>query len=354
MTGGVTQYSAEGPRKPNEWPVYGGDAGGLKYSPLTSIDRSNVARLSVAWTWKTGEQPIATTATTLAARPGQFQVTPLAIGDTLYLSTPFNRVDRSRCVERSRALVVRSESVRDGAAVERNRIRPPRRRHLERRKGTPDSHRKPVAVDRARREDRNAHSVIRHQRRGRSHGEHSLERRSAALHEHVAACRVREPRDRRQRRWGPAGVQARPTGRRAGVRRSNRAARVAIQSHSAARRVRPRDVGGQLVGADGPHERVGAVHGGRWARARVLAIRHTEQRLVRRRAEGGQPVRGKRGLPRRANGPTRVALSDHPPWCVGLRPAIAARARDHSTGQSPARRRGDGGEAGDGCSCSIA
>src|SRR5688572_19969233 len=36
------QLSAEGPRKPNEWPVYGGDAGGLKYSPLTSIDRSNV------------------------------------------------------------------------------------------------------------------------------------------------------------------------------------------------------------------------------------------------------------------------------------------------------------------------
>ena len=27
--GSVTQYSAEGPRKRNEWPVYGGDAGGL-------------------------------------------------------------------------------------------------------------------------------------------------------------------------------------------------------------------------------------------------------------------------------------------------------------------------------------
>ena len=84
--------SAEGPMKPNEWPVYGGDAGGLKYSPLTSIDRSNVSKLAVAWTWKTGEQPIAASGTTLAARPGQFQVTPLAIGDTLYLSTPFNRV----------------------------------------------------------------------------------------------------------------------------------------------------------------------------------------------------------------------------------------------------------------------
>src|SRR5690349_8570368 len=83
---------AEGPRKPNEWPVYGGDAGGLKYSALTTIDRSNVGRLTVAWTWKTGEQPIPGSGATLAARPGQFQATPLEIGDTLFLSTPFNRV----------------------------------------------------------------------------------------------------------------------------------------------------------------------------------------------------------------------------------------------------------------------
>lgn len=85
-------FSAEGERKPNEWPVYGGDAGGLKYSALSTIDRSNVARLSVAWTWKTNEQAIPETDSTRAARPGQFQATPLAIGDTLYFTTPFNRV----------------------------------------------------------------------------------------------------------------------------------------------------------------------------------------------------------------------------------------------------------------------
>jgi quinoprotein glucose dehydrogenase len=89
---GPVMYSAEGVRKPNEWPVYGGDAGGLKYSPLTTIDRSNVARLAVAWTWKAGEQAIPRTDSTIAARPGQFQVTPLAIGDTLFFSTPYNRV----------------------------------------------------------------------------------------------------------------------------------------------------------------------------------------------------------------------------------------------------------------------
>jgi quinoprotein glucose dehydrogenase len=72
--------------------VYGGDAGGLKYSPLATIDRSNVAQLKVAWTWKTGEQAITPPGASVPARPGQFQVTPLAIGDTLFLSTPFNRV----------------------------------------------------------------------------------------------------------------------------------------------------------------------------------------------------------------------------------------------------------------------
>ncbi|MFP5354747.1 MAG: hypothetical protein ACLGIK_06265, partial [Gemmatimonadota bacterium] len=38
-----------------EWPAYGGDAGGSRFSPLSQIDRSNVAMLQVAWTFNTGE-----------------------------------------------------------------------------------------------------------------------------------------------------------------------------------------------------------------------------------------------------------------------------------------------------------
>lgn len=75
-----------------DWPVYGGDHGATKYSPLAQIDRANVSRLEVAWRWRVGEAPIPQTDSTLAARPGTFQVTPLMIGDTLYFSTPFNRV----------------------------------------------------------------------------------------------------------------------------------------------------------------------------------------------------------------------------------------------------------------------
>ena len=71
-----------------EWPYYGGDQGGSKYSPLTDINRSNVSRLTVGWEWKTGEKALERFGT----RPGVFEATPLMIDDTLYFTTPYNRV----------------------------------------------------------------------------------------------------------------------------------------------------------------------------------------------------------------------------------------------------------------------
>ncbi len=71
-----------------EWPAFGGDLAASKYSPLADINRSNVANLAKAWEWSTGETPNDNPRT----RPGNFQATPLMIGDTLFLSTPYNRV----------------------------------------------------------------------------------------------------------------------------------------------------------------------------------------------------------------------------------------------------------------------
>lgn len=71
-----------------DWPHYGGDSGETHYSPLDQINRANVANLKQIWEWKTGEEPLAEYKTT----PGMFEVTPLKIGNTLYLSTPYNRV----------------------------------------------------------------------------------------------------------------------------------------------------------------------------------------------------------------------------------------------------------------------
>jgi quinoprotein glucose dehydrogenase len=71
-----------------EWPVYGRDAGGTRFSPLTQITPDNVARLEVAWTFHTEE---------LGLRPRRgaepsLEVTPLVVDGTMYISTPLGRV----------------------------------------------------------------------------------------------------------------------------------------------------------------------------------------------------------------------------------------------------------------------
>ena len=38
-----------------EWPTYGGDLGGTKYSPLDQIDRDNFDRLKIVWRWRSAD-----------------------------------------------------------------------------------------------------------------------------------------------------------------------------------------------------------------------------------------------------------------------------------------------------------
>jgi quinoprotein glucose dehydrogenase len=71
-----------------EWPFYGGDQAGTKYSPLTDINPDTVSKLHVVWEWKTGEVPL----DQFGTRPGMFEATPLMIDNVLYFSTPYHRV----------------------------------------------------------------------------------------------------------------------------------------------------------------------------------------------------------------------------------------------------------------------
>lgn len=75
-------------REVDEWPYYGHDPGGMRYSPLTQINRDNVSKLKVAWIFHTGE---VSDGTADRKRSG-FETTPLLVDGTLYLTTPFNRV----------------------------------------------------------------------------------------------------------------------------------------------------------------------------------------------------------------------------------------------------------------------
>ncbi|HUB09530.1 MAG TPA: pyrroloquinoline quinone-dependent dehydrogenase [Myxococcales bacterium] len=73
---------------PGDWPSYGRDPGGTRFSPLDDIDRGNVARLKMAWTFHTGDVS--------SGRRGHkrsgFESTPIVVDGTLYVTTPFNRI----------------------------------------------------------------------------------------------------------------------------------------------------------------------------------------------------------------------------------------------------------------------
>jgi quinoprotein glucose dehydrogenase len=72
----------------SEWPAYGRDPGGSRYSPLTQINRDNVKNLKVAWSYRTGAADVKGR----SAHNAAFEATPIFVDGTLYLSTPFNRV----------------------------------------------------------------------------------------------------------------------------------------------------------------------------------------------------------------------------------------------------------------------
>ena len=71
-----------------DWPFYGGDAGGTRYSTLREINRSNVAQLKVAWEYHTGDVSDGSDGRPKSA----FETTPVVANGTMYLTTPFNRV----------------------------------------------------------------------------------------------------------------------------------------------------------------------------------------------------------------------------------------------------------------------
>lgn len=70
------------------WPNYGNDPGGMRYSSATQIDRTNVAKLHLAWTYRTGALDQKTNLVHKAA----FEATPILVGHRLFLSTPYNHV----------------------------------------------------------------------------------------------------------------------------------------------------------------------------------------------------------------------------------------------------------------------
>ena len=71
-----------------DWPAYGRDVYGSRYSPLDEINRTNVADLKEVWRYDTGE---ASPNFKTRERP-TFEATPILVEGTLFFSTPLGRV----------------------------------------------------------------------------------------------------------------------------------------------------------------------------------------------------------------------------------------------------------------------
>ena len=63
-----------------DWPAYGGTPQNIRYSELTQINRTNVSRLEVAWTYDAMDGP------------GGLQTQPIVVDGVLYANTPKHRV----------------------------------------------------------------------------------------------------------------------------------------------------------------------------------------------------------------------------------------------------------------------
>src|SRR4029079_16137224 len=64
-----------------EWTQHGG-TNNIRFSPLTQIDRTNVGRLRVAWTYDYGD----------AFKGSEMQSNPVVVGGVLYATTPTLKV----------------------------------------------------------------------------------------------------------------------------------------------------------------------------------------------------------------------------------------------------------------------
>ncbi len=91
----------------DEWPTYGHDRGGVRYSPLTQITPANVGQLKPAWVYhmKPATSDNSQTASDTPQAPGggglfgrgaggfaAGETTPLVINGVMYVSTPYGRV----------------------------------------------------------------------------------------------------------------------------------------------------------------------------------------------------------------------------------------------------------------------
>ena len=68
-----------------DWETSGHDLGGDRYSPLTQINKDNVANLQIAWSYHL-------TPPGYSGRPRLAESVPIVVGNHMYISSPYGEV----------------------------------------------------------------------------------------------------------------------------------------------------------------------------------------------------------------------------------------------------------------------
>ncbi|URO01376.1 membrane-bound PQQ-dependent dehydrogenase, glucose/quinate/shikimate family [Leclercia adecarboxylata] len=82
--------AAQVSRGDNDWKYYGRTADGQRFSPLTQITPENVSQLQLAWRFDSGD--VKRVGEDKAGREFNLEVTPVKVGDVLYICTPHRQV----------------------------------------------------------------------------------------------------------------------------------------------------------------------------------------------------------------------------------------------------------------------
>src|SRR5215831_17967064 len=88
-----------------DWPYYGGDAGGSRYSRLTEINKSNVAKLKIAWEYHTGDVSDGAG----NRRKSAFEATPIVADGANVSEHAVQSRCRTRSGDRTRKVELRSQ-----------------------------------------------------------------------------------------------------------------------------------------------------------------------------------------------------------------------------------------------------
>jgi len=102
----LTTLAQQGPQQ-GDWPSYGRDPGGSRYSPLSQINTGNVAQLKRAWTYHSGEQG------------RSLESTPILVGGILYFTT---QNQNAVALEPETGIEIRNSETKSNARESRGRF----------------------------------------------------------------------------------------------------------------------------------------------------------------------------------------------------------------------------------------